>query len=242
MDPMPAAGTFQADAEGDVGRQDQLVPGVDAIHIGGGVGLGIAQLLGLLQRLAVVKTQPGHGVENIVAGAVHDAADEIDFLHPADPLQLRKPADAAAHCSGAAQAHALLLCQRQQFIIKGSHQSLVGGDHVLARLDAGADKLIGRMQSAHGFHHGINGFILQDGLKIPGHFRIGQGHVFQTYHPHHLHILPACGDLIYTPANHAEAQQSDSHPEILPFICHAGRKQTYLRQKHLLFYRKQYII
>ena len=44
----------QAHAEGNVGGQDNFVPGVDAVHVGGGVGLGVAKRLGLLQHVVVI--------------------------------------------------------------------------------------------------------------------------------------------------------------------------------------------
>ena len=212
-----------ADSEGHIGREDGLVPGVDALHIGGGVGLRIAQRLRLLQSLAVIQTQPGHGVQNIVAGAVHNAPNLLQLLRPAAALQLAEPADAAAHCGGAAEGKSLLLCQRHQLIIEGGHQSLVGGDDMLAGLHGGADKLIGRVQAAHGLHHGVDGIVIQDALKIPGHFRIGQRHILKAHHLGYLHILPGGGQLINTPTHHAEAQQSDPHTFFLSFPC-LGRK------------------
>ena len=89
------------------------MPGVDTVHIGGGIGLCIAQLLGSLQDLIVGQALTGHVVQNVVAGTVHDAAHLIDGLDPAGTLQLTEPADAAADSSGGTERNALLLGQRK---------------------------------------------------------------------------------------------------------------------------------
>ena len=204
-------GLVQAHAEGDVGGQNHLVPGVDAVHVGGGVGLGVAQGLSLFQRLVVAQTVPGHVVENIVAGAVHDAAHLRDGLHPAGTLQLTEPADAAAHGSGAPEEHALLLHQRQQLIVEGANQSLIGGDHVLTRFDCGLHKVEGRMQTAHGLHHGVDGLVLGDGPDVPHRLGVGQLNVLQTENLLHLHIPTLFRNLINAPADYAEAEQTDIH-------------------------------
>ena len=197
---------IQRHAEGDVGGQDDLVPGVDTVHVGGGVGLGVAQLLGLLQHVGVIQAEAGHVIEDVIAGAVHDAADLVDLLDPAGALQLRQPADAAADRGGAAEGNALLLHQRQQLVIEGADQGFVGSDDVLAGLDGGTDKLVGGMQAAHSLHNGVNGLVLNDQLDILDGLRVGQVDVLQAQHLDDLHILPTLGDLVNTAAHNAETQ------------------------------------
>ena len=181
------------------------MPGVDALHIRGRSGLGIAQSLGLLQRLVIAQPQPGHAVENVIAGAVHNAPHLADGLNPAGPLQFTEPTNAAAHCGGAAEFQPLFPGQRNQVVIEGGNQSLVGGDDVLSCLHGRPDELVGRMQTAHSLHHGVNGLILHDGLKIPGHPDIGKGRILQAADLSNFHILPGSDDLINAPAHNAEA-------------------------------------
>ena len=149
------------------------MPGVDAVHIGGGVCFSIAQLLRLFQRFVIAKTQAGHVVEDIVAGAVHDATYLIDCLDAAGALQLGKPADAAAHRCGAAQGYALLDSQGNQLVIEGADHGLVGGDDVFPGFQCGAGKVIAGMQAAHGFHNGVDFRVIQDFREV--FYRLGIG-------------------------------------------------------------------
>ena len=201
----------QAAAKANIGREDQLVPGVDAIHVGGGVSLGIAQRLGLGKGIGIGKTQAGHRVENVVAGAVHNAAHLPDGLAAACPLQFTQPADAAANRCGAAKQQTLFLGQGDQIIIEGGDQSLVGGDDVLAGFHSGPDELICRVQTTHSLHHGVDGVIVQDILEILCSFRIGQGDVLQAQHLCDLNIITALGQIVKTFSHNAKTKQTDFH-------------------------------
>ena len=211
---------IQADTEGHIGRKDDLMESVNAFYVCGGVGFRIAQSLCLGECFGIAQTQTGHGVENIVAGAVHNAADFFDSLSTAGTLQLAEPADTATHSGCAAEKHTLLGCQRQQFIIKVGNQCLVGGNDIFARQNRSPDKLIGRMQTAHGFDNGINGLVLQDILEILGDLCIFQLHILQAAYPHNLHICSLCGQIIKTFSYYAESDQPNSHPLTLHLtIC-----------------------
>ena len=194
------------------------MPGVDALHICGGVRLGIAQSLGLLQGLAVAQPQAGHGVQNVIAGAVHNAAHMVNGLNAPGPLQLGKPADAAAHRGGAAQEDAPLPGQGNQLVKAGGDESLVGGGHVLARQNGAADILIGRMEPADGLHHRINMGVIQNIFKVMGYNSVRQLQIPAAQHPGNGHVLPPCDDLIYAPAHGAEAQKSYLHLFLSPLV------------------------
>ena len=187
------------------------MPGVDALHIGGGVCLCVTQSLSLGQGVSIAKTQAGHRIENVVAGAVHNAAHLLDGLHTAGPLQLGQPADAAANGSGATEANAFFLGQGDQLVVEAGNQSLVGGDDVLAGLNSCPDKLISRVQTTHSLHHRVDGVVVQHILEILGDFRVGEGHILQAYHLGDLHIVPVSGQVVNASANHAETKQSDFH-------------------------------
>ena len=144
------------------------MPGVQALHVRGGVRLGVAQGLGLPEGLTVAQTQAGHGVENIVAGAVHDAPYVGDGLNAPGPFQLAEPADAPAYRGGTAQAHPFFPGQGDQLVIAGGDQGLVGGGHVFPRQNGPANIVIGRMYPAHGLHHRIDGGVTENVLKSMG--------------------------------------------------------------------------
>ena len=135
----------------------------------------------------------------------------LDGLAPPGALQLRQPADAAAHRRSTPEAQVLLLGQGHKNVVEGGNERLVGGDDVLARLHGGLYKLESRVQSPHGLHHRIDGRILQHILKIPGYLGIGQSNVLQTYHLCHLHILAHSSQLINALAYNAKTKQSDFH-------------------------------
>ena len=187
------------------------MPGVDTLYIGGGVSLCIAQSLCLGQRVSIAKTQTGHRVEDVVAGAVHNAAYLFDGLHTASTLQLGQPADAAANCSGATEAYALFLSQGDQLIIEAGNQSLVGGDDVLAGLNSGTDKLVSGVQTTHSFHHSVDGIIVQHILEIFCYLGIGEGDILQTHNLSNIDIVSISDQVVNASANHTETKQTNLH-------------------------------
>ena len=66
--------------EGEAGQDRGLGRGVEALDVGGRVGLGVAERLGLLERLGEAGAGGVHLVEDEVGGAVDDAE------HPAHPV------------------------------------------------------------------------------------------------------------------------------------------------------------
>ena len=65
-------------AEGQRRQQRQLVRGVDAVDVEGGVGLGVAQALRLGQHVGELAPGLAHRGQDEVAGAVEDAVDAQD--------------------------------------------------------------------------------------------------------------------------------------------------------------------
>ena len=62
------------------------------------------------------------------------------------------------------------------------------------------------MESAHGFHHRVNGGVVEDVVKIVGDGGVRQAQLPAAQNPDHLHILPGGDDLVNTPAYGSEAQ------------------------------------
>ena len=59
---------------------------------------------------------------------------------------------------------------------------------------------------------------VQDLVKIPGNFSIGQGNVFQADDLLHAHIITGSGDLIHAAADDAKSQKSDIHKFFLRYV------------------------
>ena len=84
-------------AERQAGQDGQLVGGVDAVDVEAGVGLGVAQLLGLGQHLGELAAALAHRGEDVVAGAVEDAGDAADAVAGQALAQRLDHRDAAGH-------------------------------------------------------------------------------------------------------------------------------------------------
>ena len=123
-------------------RQDRhLRRGVGTADVVGGIGLGVAELLGLLQRLVVGEARPAHLGEDVVGGAVDDPEHLLDrdraqaLLN--DPDHGDRPGDGGLE----AKLGAALLCGRDQLLPVLGDQLLVGGDH-MAPLPQGAGHVL----------------------------------------------------------------------------------------------------
>ena len=130
------------DAEGD-GREDgELVGGVDAVDVEGGVGLGVAQALRLGEHDVEGQALVAHLREDVVAGAVDDPGDPLDAVGGealADRLDDR---DAARHRRLEGHHHAPGVRGREDLVAVLGEQRLVGGDHVLAARDGRQHQLL----------------------------------------------------------------------------------------------------
>ena len=71
------------------------------------------------------------------------------------------------------------------------------------------------MQTAHSLHNSIDGIVAHDGSEISGNLCVGKRHILQTQHLGYLHIFSCGNDVIDTPADDAETQQTDFHKPIL---------------------------
>ena len=121
-------------AVGNVGGNDQLAAHIRAVEVVGGIGLGIAQTLRLLQGGVKAAAGGVHCVEHKVCCAVHDAADLHNRLLLNAVGQTGEPGNTAACRRCAAQRDTLFLCQRDKLAIVSGDQQLVGGDNIFAGL------------------------------------------------------------------------------------------------------------
>ena len=156
-------------AEGQVCQNTGLAPGVDALHIGGGVGLGVAFLLrsteGVPEGLALLR----HLGEDIVGGAVEDAVDLLDPVGPQAIHQGVQQGDAPAHAGLKEVPDTVLLRQLQKLPAMLRHQLLVGGDHMLPGHQAAPSVVQGCVHAADDLHRHGNFRILRDVLDAVRH-------------------------------------------------------------------------
>ena len=69
-----------AGTERDHRNEGDLRPGVVALDVGGGVALGVAELLGLGEGIGIARPGLGHAGQDVVGRAVDDAHDPVDGL------------------------------------------------------------------------------------------------------------------------------------------------------------------
>ena len=153
-------------AEGDGGKDAQLAAGVVALHVGGGVLLGVAVGLGSLQGLLEGDPVLDHPGEDVVAGAVEDAADLQDVVGGHALAEGPQDGDAPAHAGLKEVDHPMLRRQVQQTPTMGGHQLLVGSDHALAGLQGPLGEVQGRAHAADGLHHHGDLRVALDGREV----------------------------------------------------------------------------
>ena len=166
--------------KGDVGGDGQLAADIVAVYVRGGISLGIAQLLCLLQNVGERNRGSVHSVHDEVGGAVHDAAQLGDGVQPLAPFQIGQPRNAPAYGGGAAQGYTVFRCQLDQLRVKGADDRFVGGNHMLAGAQRGANILIGRVQTAHDLDDDADSGIVRDG----GYIRHRQTAQLRPFPPH----------------------------------------------------------
>ena len=130
------------------GEDRRLGAGVVALDVGGGIALGVPELLGLGQRLGVRRARLGHAGEDEVGRAVDDAHDPADVLAGQRLAQRAHDRDAAGHRRLEQQVDPGRLGRGEQLGAVVGQQLLVGGDHRLAGLQRREDQLAGRLDAA----------------------------------------------------------------------------------------------
>ena len=147
----PARNTLRIDlaAEPD-GHQDRdLRARIVSIDVGRRIRLGIAQGLGLFQRIGKRQPLGVHARQDVIAGAVEDAGDAKQPISR-QPFAHRADDGNAARDRRLEQQLALHLPrERQQLDAVRRDELLVGGDHRLAGLQRSPNQLSRRLETAH---------------------------------------------------------------------------------------------
>ena len=149
-------GGRDAGVEGQAGQDRGLGGGVEALHVGRRVRLGVAQLLGLLQRLGEAGAGGVHLVEDEVGGAVDDAEHAGDLV--AGQRLAQRPQDRDRTGDGRLVVE-VALGLRGRFEERRSvlgEERLVGGDHARAVLERGEDQRPGGLEAADHLDHQVD--------------------------------------------------------------------------------------
>ncbi len=117
--------------------------GVEAADVEGGIGLGIALRLRLLQHVGEAPALALHQRQNVVAGAVEDAVDAADIVALEALAYDLDDGNAAGHRALEIERDLVLLGQRGKSGPMLGEQRLVGGHHMLAGAERGLDRLLG---------------------------------------------------------------------------------------------------
>ena len=135
-------------AEGERGQDRELVGGIEAADVEGGVRLRIAEALGLLEAGLEGEALQLHAGEDVIAGAVENAIDAHDLVARQTLAQGLHDGDAPRHRGLEGQSHMLVFRQLGQSHAMGRQQRLVGGDDRLASGERRLHRLAGRALGA----------------------------------------------------------------------------------------------
>jgi hypothetical protein len=220
--------------EGDHGDDGGLGPGVEALHVGGGVALGVAQALGLGQRLLVRGAVLGHAGQDEIGGAVDDAGDPGDALAGQRLAQRPDQRDGARHRRFEQDVDAGGVGHVEDLGADVGQQLLVGADDGLARLEGVEGEGAGGLDAADHLHDHVDGRVVDHGAGVVGDDafsqldRAGLGHIAHR-HPGHLEAQAGAGVDVVAPlvdqldqrrAHVAAAQDTDVHVRVV----HEGQR------------------
>ena len=214
LDALVAQALHRQQIIGHRGTEDDLTQGVQAGDIGAGVRLRIAQALGIAQSLVIAQGAALHGVQHIVGGAVEDAAQGDDQVALHGDAQVMQEGHPTAAGGAEQEAHPLLSGCGSQLDPMGRHQSLIGGDKVLAGFQGRHGIAEGRLNAAHGLRHSFHTRLRQNGLyacALKGSVILSGPYQNRPL----LQPFCICKHLINPGSNGAEAQNSNFH-----FILH----------------------
>ena len=146
------------DARAERDRRDDrgLGRGVEALDVGGGVGLGEPERLRLRQRVGERRAGVGHVGEDVVGGAVDDAHHPADAVAGERLAQRADERDATADRRLEEDVDARALGGLEQLPPVGGDELLVGGDHRLAAHQRLDDEAAGGLDAADDLHHDVD--------------------------------------------------------------------------------------
>ena len=142
--------------EGQAGQDGGLGRGVEPLHVRGRVGLGVAQGLGLLERLGEAGAGGVHPVQDVVGGAVDDAEHPVHRVAGQRLAQRPQQRDGPGHRGLVVQVGPVLPGRAVDLRPALGQQGLVRGDHGLAGLQRGQHQRPGRLDAADDLDHDVH--------------------------------------------------------------------------------------
>ena len=130
-----------------------------------GISLGVAERLGLLQRLGEPRARGVHAVQDEVGRAVHDAEHAAHGVASQRFPQRAQQRDGAGHGGLVVQVSAVFAGRAVDLRAVLGEQGLVRGDHRLPALERGQHQRPGRLDPADHLDHDVD--------VRPAHQRVG---------------------------------------------------------------------
>ena len=153
--------------EGEPGEDGRLGRGVEALHVGGRVRLGVPEPLRLFQRVGEPGTRGVHPVQDVVGRAVDDAENPVHRVAGQRLAQRAQQRDRAGHRGLVVEVGGVLAGRPVHRGAVLGQQRLVRRDHRLARLHGREQQRAGRLDAADDLDHDV-------GIR-PGHQLDGVG-------------------------------------------------------------------
>ena len=161
-------GRFHPAAEGEAGKETDLLGRIPAAHIERRIGLREPLFLRLAQGLTEGELVLGHVGKDVVRRSVHDAHDAPDPVAHEAFLQDLDDGDASADRGLELELHAVGGGQGNQLPAVGGEQGLVRRDDVLLARQRLTDEREGSIHATGELHHDGHAGIVQD-LPPPAH-------------------------------------------------------------------------
>ena len=155
-----------AGAKADGGEDRRLAGGVEAVDVGGRVGLGVALGLGVGEHVGVIGALGVHARQDVVGGAVENAGDGQDLVAHQVVLERAHDGDAAAAAGLALNLHAACARLLGERLDMTAQQGLVGRDDVLAVLEGGGKDLGRGVLAADQLDDDVDGGVGDDVVPV----------------------------------------------------------------------------
>ncbi len=157
-----------AGVEGDPGEDGGLGSGVEALDVGGRVGLGVPERGGLVEGLLVAGARGVHLVEDEVGGAVDDAEDPVDLVAGEGLAQRPDQRDGTGDGGLVVEVPAVLGGGGVQRGAVLGEERLVGRDDGGAVLEGGGDEGAGGLDPPDDLHHDVDVAAFDEGGGVGG--------------------------------------------------------------------------
>ena len=178
-------GGSDARVERQAGQDRCLGRGVEPLDVGRRIGLGVAQLLGLLERLGEAGARGVHPVEDEVGGAVDDPEHAGHLVACQRLAQRTQDRDGTGHSRLVVEVSLGLRGRLEERRTVLGEQGLVGRHHAGAILERGQDERPGRLDAADHLHHHVDVVTRHQPDRVGGQQPVGDldvaGRVEATY-------------------------------------------------------------